>query len=256
MTLFLRHVIKTVMNIVLFEKQQKEILLCPDDYRFHHICNVLKLAEGDSFRAGVINGKKGLAEIITLTEKRMILRTDFREDGCRFIPIDILIGHPRPPAAGRIIKDCTSFTVRSISFFNAVNSEKSYMQSSLWKKDEYKKALLEGAEQGGHCFIPELKLYSSLDDYFRKNDTEGFVKICFDKAGGITNNNPERGRTLAAIGPERGWVDSEIDLLKSNGFQFLSLGDTILRTETACTAAVSVINYINDFFRGWIWDTA
>lgn len=248
--MFRLHVIKTVMNIVLFKKQRKEIILGPDDYRFRHICNVLKLAEGDSFRAGVIRGNKGLAEIISLTDEKMIIRTDFREDGCRFLPVDILIGHPRPPAARRIIKDCTSFAVRSINFFNAVNSEKSYMQSSLWKKGEYKKALLEGAEQGGHCFIPELKLYSSLNDYFKKNNTEGSVKICFDKTGGITNNNFGRGRTLAAIGPERGWVDSEIDLLKSNGFQFLGLGDTILRTETACTAAVSVISYMNDFFRG------
>jgi 16S rRNA (uracil1498-N3)-methyltransferase len=244
-------VYKKVMNIVLFEKNRNKIRITSDDHRFRHIRNVLKLAKGDSFKAGVINGKKGSAEILSLSDYEMILKTDFREDGCKPVPIELLAGHPRPPAARRIIKDCTSFSVKSISFFIAVNSEKSYMQSSLWKKEEYKKALMEGAEQGGHCFIPELNLYHSLNDYFSKNDPSGYIKICFDKAGETSDMKSfGKGRTLAVIGPERGWVDSEIELIRLNGFQFFSLGDTILRTETACTGAVSVINYINNFFRG------
>lgn len=239
------------MNIVLFKEEQQEYILSADDYRYKHIKNVLTLSAGNNLKAGVINGKKGLAEILSVSDERIILKADFREDGNRTIPVDLLVGHPRPPAARRIIKDCTSFAVRSISFFCAVNSEKSYMQSSLWKKEEYKKALLEGAEQGGHCYIPQLNVYYSLNDFFNKNDINNKIKICFNKSDNLNDfTYAEKGDTLAAIGPERGWVDSEIELLGTNGFQFLSLGDTILRTETACTAAVSVINFINNFFRG------
>ena len=238
------------MNIVLFEKDRKQIILNSADYRFRHIKKVLKLEKGDSIKAGVINGKKGTAEIISISDREIVLETDFREDGCRPLPVYLLAGHPRPPAARRIIRDCTSFSVSGISFFTAVNSEKSYLQSSLWNKEEYQKALREGAEQGGHCFIPDLKVYRSLEEYFRQNDTDEYVKICFEReAGSKEAGKPAAGRTLLAIGPERGWVDSELELLKLKSFQFFSLGDTILRTETACAAAVSVINYINNFFR-------
>jgi len=48
----------------------------------------------------------------------------------------------------------------------------------------------------------------------------------------------------AAIGPEGGFSDAEISLFLENGFKPLTIGDTILRTETAalyCTAAVRTI---------------
>ncbi|MCK7479782.1 MAG: RsmE family RNA methyltransferase [Candidatus Moduliflexus flocculans] len=42
------------------------------------------------------------------------------------------------------------------------------------------------------------------------------------------------------MGSERGWTDRELDSLAAAGFRFASLGDRILRTETACTAAVTL----------------
>ena len=50
---------------------------------------------------------------------------------------------------------------------------------------------------------------------------------------------PERPLVLA-IGSERGWTDAELDLLAARGFSFASLGDRILKTETACVVAVAM----------------
>lgn len=50
-------------------------------------------------------------------------------------------------------------------------------------------------------------------------------------------------RLLFAIGPEGGWDPSEIELLQGGGFYLVSLGDKILRSETAALYCASVIQY-------------
>ena len=44
-----------------------------------------------------------------------------------------------------------------------------------------------------------------------------------------------------AIGGERGWSKSERDSLREYEFVLTDLGPRVLRTETACIAAVSII---------------
>ena len=47
------------------------------------------------------------------------------------------------------------------------------------------------------------------------------------------------GRVLVAVGPEGGWTDDEVALLESHGFERLSLGPRILRTDTAVVALLA-----------------
>jgi len=44
-----------------------------------------------------------------------------------------------------------------------------------------------------------------------------------------------------ALGAERGWSPAERTLLRESGFTFGHLGDRVLRTETACIAAVTLL---------------
>lgn len=46
-----------------------------------------------------------------------------------------------------------------------------------------------------------------------------------------------------AIGPEGGWTDDEISAARAEGFQEVSLGENILRTETAVLAALAIIRF-------------
>jgi 16S rRNA (uracil1498-N3)-methyltransferase len=46
---------------------------------------------------------------------------------------------------------------------------------------------------------------------------------------------------VLALGPEGGWTDSELKLLREAGWSSASLGGTILRAETAAIAAMAVV---------------
>lgn len=49
------------------------------------------------------------------------------------------------------------------------------------------------------------------------------------------------GDMVLAIGPEGGWTDTELDSFKEAGWVSASLGNTILRAETAAIAATAVV---------------
>ena len=53
------------------------------------------------------------------------------------------------------------------------------------------------------------------------------------------------GNSIAlAIGPEGGWTDEEIAASKAEGFMETSLGNNILRTETAVIAALALLGFL------------
>ncbi|HLD29633.1 MAG TPA: RsmE family RNA methyltransferase, partial [bacterium] len=64
--------------------------------------------------------------------------------------------------------------------------------------------------------------------------------ILLDPRGGKTVKNTE-GKKALFIGPEGGFSPEELDEAGRNGTSFLSLGKSILRTETAVLSAVAVL---------------
>jgi 16S rRNA (uracil1498-N3)-methyltransferase len=48
---------------------------------------------------------------------------------------------------------------------------------------------------------------------------------------------------VLAIGPEGGWTDGELAAARSADFREVSLGQNILRTETAVIASLAILNF-------------
>jgi RsmE family RNA methyltransferase len=125
--------------------------------------------------------------------------------------------------------------------------EKSYADSTIFREREFRRPLLEGAEQAGNPRLPAVSVYPSLAECLAALPPPASVeeRWALDpyrsecRLGGVFGAGraiPES--VLLAVGSERGWTDRELDSLAEKGFRFASLGDRILRTETACTAAV------------------
>ena len=57
------------------------------------------------------------------------------------------------------------------------------------------------------------------------------------------HNHPTCDKIIIVIGPEGGITKEEITYLHKHGYQSVSLGENILRSETAAIAALSMLNY-------------
>ena len=242
--------------------------LAKDDERAQHIIKVLHKKEGDSFAAGIIGGGAGRAVITQIEGGRIFYEFQTETDGKTLFPLKMIIGFPRPIQLKRLLRDIAALGVSEVHLTGTELGEKSYLNSSLVERGAAYKMLLDGAAQAGSTHIPSLCMQKTLSQTIECIRGEGrgvaaFVggvksqktlRLAFDNIHPATDikaalRNAEPIESVyAAIGSERGWTDKERSLLEEAGFIRVGMGERIMRTETAATAAAAIISC----FAGWM----
>lgn len=246
------------MNICLFSPEEIFNPLDIQDERAQHILKILHKKEGESFSAGIIGGQAGTAVIkkISIEEKKSSdgkktfkcgkIYFDFtpESDGKKLYPLKMIIGFPRPIQLKRLLRDMASLGVQEVHLTGTELGEKSYLKSDLATKGEAEKFLLDGSIQAGSTQVPKLFIHQTLKNCLEQIDLEGklFALDNIEPSQSLSCALKEKPqKAIAAIGSERGWTNSERQLFKQKGFELLSMGKRILRTETASTVAASLI---------------
>lgn len=258
------------MNIVLFSESDG-CFFPAGDIRARHIRTVLKKKEGDTFEAGIENGKAGTARIIRSDETGVRFEFTPLSDGKKPYPLDLIVGFVRPVQLKRLFRDAAGLGVSRILLCGTETGEKSYMESKIVERGAAYEALKEGSMQAKSTHIPKLELFPSvksclsalygeernaakaarhcaygyinaaLDNVTPDESLSSYIRRELDAAAdkGLFEECPFRIR--AAIGSERGWTDNERSLFKQAGFTLCGMGERVLRTETAATAAAAII---------------
>ena len=232
------------MNICLFSPEEILNPLDIQDERDQHILKILHKKEGESFLAGIIGNQAGTAEKKIFKGGKIYFDFTPESDGKKLYPLKMIIGFPRPIQLKRLLRDMASLGVQEVHLTGTELGEKSYLKSDLATKGEAEKFLLDGSVQAGSTQIPKLFIHQTLKNCLEQIDLEG-------KLLALDNIEPSQSlscalkekpqKAIAAIGSERGWTNYERQLFRQNGFELLSMGKRILRTETASTVAVSLI---------------
>jgi RsmE family RNA methyltransferase len=236
------------MNLILLDPSEKEGSFSPEDRRYSHLRAVLKAKEGDHFRAGIVNGPLGHLKVLRITQDKIAYHFSPEKEPPPPYPLEIILGAVRPLVARRLLKDLTSLGVRAIHMVSTDLSEKSYLESSLWKKNEYIKNLREGAEQAETTLLPVLCQYKKLDRCLsgfslpiRKIVLDPTAEQLFWRQLESEQETRDLINPVAlAVGPERGWSERERNLFHEAGFHFRRLGTRILRTEAAALIAAGI----------------
>jgi RsmE family RNA methyltransferase len=229
------------------------------DYRAEHIVKVLRSKVGDTIRFGVIDGGKGKAEIVGLDSKfpfSVDLEIKVSESQVRVAPIDLILALPRPIMLKRILSQVTALGVGTIHLVNANRVEKSFWEASLVAENGFRPYLLHGLEQAIDTRLPRIQLYRRFKPFI-EDDFPAIKNICgahiLAHPGGLStlqeNVDGQTGRVVLAVGPEGGWVDYEVQKFRQQGFIDCSMGERILKVDTAVTALHSRISLLLD--EGW-----
>jgi len=221
------------MNSLFFKDYKKEIIIEKNDVKFYHVKKILKLKENDTLKISILNKGQGLAKIIEITDKYIILNIEssLKENKIQS-DLNVFIAHTRIPVVKRLLKDLTTLKVKHIGFFNSELSEKSYLDSKLW--DKYEDYLIEGASQGSISFIPSVKLYNSIKDITKSIENYAV----FDMNADLKVEKLNKKINNIFIGCERGWSKNEFNFfLKDKKAILLNLSNDIMRVENACLIA-------------------
>lgn len=231
------------MNIILFPHLDAENSLPLLDYRALHIRKILKLGVGGQFLAGETNGAKGSATILSMDSDN--LQFSFIAEGFSppLYPVTLLVAQVRPICMRRILREAVSLGVGTIILTGTDTSEKSYADAKLYKSGEYQSILLDGAMQSGETGVSEVVFAPSVEGAIALTK-EAHTKIVLDnrmEAQPLSSLDIPSSPVVLAIGGERGFTDRERTLFLASGFGPASLGERILRTETACSAGIAVL---------------
>jgi RsmE family RNA methyltransferase len=204
--------------------------------RLLHAREVLRLAEGDVLRAGVLGGLWGTAELLRLDQQEMVLRPSFTSPAPPRPGVDLLLALPRPKALRKVLPGAASLGVDRIVLINAARVEKSYFGSRVLEKEQMSELLMLGLEQARDTNPPEVL----VRDRFRPFVEDELPGLWPDASRllahpGSAQRPPLQAadRTVIAIGPEGGWVPFEVDLLRARGFVPFSPGPRTMRVEVA-----------------------
>ena len=246
------------MNIALFSEKEINQPLSLKDERGKHIIKVLHKNVGETFDAGIINKEAGIATITKIDENFIYFDFEPKSDGKPLHPVCLIVGFPRPIQLKRLFRDVAGLGVENLYLCGTELGEKSYMDSNIVAGGGAENALLEGTVQAKSTHVPEIKVFATvkecLDFVKSENPDKHNIKTILDNVKpkgslfSFLNNelksvdqNNAKPYIYAAIGSERGWTDRERELFEKEGFSACSMGERVLRTETAATVATTLI---------------
>lgn len=121
-----------------------------------------------------------------------------------------------------------------------------YCQIKNYNENRIEKNIIEAIEQSERLDFPKIHKLQNLKKVLESIDKNKSIAIlCKERSLNKLNiNQLENKKIYIIIGSEGGFSKDEINLIESYDFvKNISLGKNILRTETACASAISIVNY-------------
>lgn len=223
--------------IILFQEDfitENKVVL--KDRRLRHVLNVHRAKVGDTLRVGLLNDKMGKGLITKLNEKELEMEVELTEKSPEPLNVQLVLAMPRPKALKRIIQDVTTMGIKKIYVIKTWRVEKSFWNSPVLEEESLFENMILGLEQGKDTVLPEIEIVK-LFKPFVEDRIPDIIKgtraiVAHPIAEKECPRNVKEPITLA-IGPEGGFISYEIDMLQKQGFEVVSLGERILRVETA-----------------------
>jgi 16S rRNA (uracil1498-N3)-methyltransferase len=137
------------------------------------------------------------------------------------------------------IEKCTELGVTRIVPVIARRTDSHLVAASAKRVERWRRIALQAAEQSRRASPPEIADPIKLREAMALPAGLKIVLSEAEEQSQLRDIQPT-GEVLLAIGPEGGWTEDELELLRKNGWLSASLGPTILRAETAAIAATAI----------------
>ena len=225
-------------------QEDKVILGTEDSY---HIKRVMRMKIGDKIEIDY-QEKDYLDQIEALDDQvQAKLIEELASSKQHIRPITLAQALVKEQKMDYILQKATELGVTEIIPFCAERSIVKADKQDEKRKIRWEKIVKEASEQSKRTdlvkihSILSLRELSQLDNYDVKiicsvSEKEKNLKK-------LLSNIPNSATMLFVIGPEGGLSDQEEQTLMDSGFQRVSLGDTVLRTETAGLFIMSAVRY-------------
>jgi len=141
------------------------------------------------------------------------------------------------------IEKCTELGVARIVPLIARRTETHLAAAAAKRVERWQRIVVQAAEQSRRNLVPEVCQPLKLKDALMLPGGMRIVLSEFESDVKLKDllQSSSDGEVVIATGPEGGWTNEELSEFREAGWISASLGNTILRAETAAIAAAAVV---------------
>ena len=218
----------------------------------NHIKNVLRLKPGDRLTVSDNAGTDYECAIQSISSEKVIAGIEDMKRNASELDTRIVLfqGMPKSDKLEFIIQKAVELGVSEIV---PVMTQRTVVKLDEKKEakrlERYNAIALAAAKQSGRGIIPVVSSFMSFSKAVEYSRSLSMNIIPYENAKGIEHSRrviadiAGRDSLGIFIGPEGGFAESEVELAVSAGASCITLGNRILRTETAGLAALSIIMF-------------
>ena len=208
---------------------------------FKHAVTVLRINLFDDVVLLDNSGYEYLGKVVSLTKKEMTVKIEkkqFNEFEAK-TPVTLICGYLKGDKTEYVVQKAVELGVTKIVTFSSEFSS-AYMSEN--KLERLNRVSMEASKQCGRAVFPEVLYAPDFQTALSYGESaKNKIFACEFATENATDLSCLSGETAIVIGSEGGFSQREAELAKNLGYTTLWLGKRILRADTACISAVTLV---------------
>ena len=215
--------------------QNKPLIL--DNDKFHYLKNVMRKKENDKIL--VFNENEEWSGRLQLEEKKVVIPENFIKRSEAIPDIWLCFALIKSKNINYLIEKVTEIGLKKI-----IPIETSYSEKYTPNYQRLQKVCIEAVEQSESLYVPKIERKKKLSKLLENWDPDRVIIFCDETKRGkniLTIPIQEKKKLAIFVGPVGGWSEDDRRGLKDLNFFNVTLGNNVLKVDTACIVSLSSI---------------
>lgn len=212
-----------------------------------HLSQVLRIRAGETITVFDGEGRRADAEVMEVARDRVRLRVG--EPVHRPHPgprVELAAAIPKGKTMDLVVQKAVEL---GVSVIQPLVTRRTIVQPGEGKADKWRRVVLEACKQCGLDHLPEVREPSDFAAWISGTPEEGALRLIASLAEGSRPMKEVLREAVAPqaisvlVGPEGDFTPEETSAALVSGFVPVSLGNTVLRAETASVFVLAAVRY-------------
>lgn len=206
-----------------------------------HLARVLRATIGQEFDIA-IGSEVRVGRVISVNQDRVEFELGDVIEAPSLRPITVVLAVFKFDRFEWAVEKCTELGVAKIVPILARRTGAHLATAAAKRVDRWRRICHEASQQSRRAAPPEITDPVKLKQYLATEDAPQRIVLAETEQQTLLRDIVQGDQEIViAVGPEGGWAEDELKLFADAGWQTASLGDTILRAETAAIAGVAIV---------------
>ena len=236
------------------DEGQAEVMLEGDI--LHHVRDVCRMAPGAKFEVLTEDRKAYFVELVEVSRKtgRLRILEERLVPEIPGPPLTLYLSLPKFATFENVLEKSVELGVHKVQpFFSQYSFVKNASKLSPSRIQRWQKIVRSATQQSGRGDLMTVEAAKSLaeilEEFGEQKGVRGLFAYEGDSHRGIREelksweSGEEISEVAVFVGSEGGFSEAEVEVFRKSGLAPVSLGQQILRVETACVTLVGIVKY-------------